>query len=53
MAGSAVKRFGMLIISAAIVAIGVLGLLSLAFTLPVEFFAPADPDDEDAIEKGV
>ncbi len=39
------------IILAAIVAIWALSLLSLAFTLPIEFISPTDPDAE-AIEKG-
>ena len=34
-----------MIIVAAIAAIWALGLLSLAFTLPLEFLSPADPDD--------
>lgn len=53
--GSAAEPCNVILIVAAIVAIWTLGLLSLAFTLPLEFISPADPDDKDtaeAAEKG-
>ena len=48
--GSATEPCGVIIV-AAILAIWALGLLSLAFTLPLEFISPPDPDDH-ATEKG-